>query len=83
MGNLATAEALTLRWTELCGDASLQDLPYKIELNAWGKIEMSPASNRHGRLQGELLFQLGQQLPGGSEISTAKPLFGCSPEAVK
>ena len=44
------------------------DLPYKIELNAWGKIEMSPASNRHGRLQGELAFQLRRQLAGGVVI---------------
>ena len=51
MGNLATPEALVLRWDEVLKDPSLQDLPYKIELNAWGKVEMSPASNRHGRLQ--------------------------------
>jgi Uma2 family endonuclease len=69
MGNLATPEFLIARWGELCRDPSLEDLPYKIELNAWGKIEMSPASNRHGRLQGELLLQLGQQLPGGCVIS--------------
>ena len=52
MGNLATPEALTLRWAEVCRDPSLQDLPYKIELNSWGKIEMSPASYRHALLQG-------------------------------
>ena len=51
MGNLATPEALVLRWDEVLKDPSLQDLPYKIELNAWGNVEMSPASNRHGRLQ--------------------------------
>ena len=69
MGNLATPEFLIARWGELCRDPSLDDLPYKIELNASGKIEMSPASNRHGRLQGELLLQLGQQLPRGCVIS--------------
>lgn len=69
MGNLATPEYLIARWGELCRDPSLDDLPYKIELNAAGKIEMSPASNRHGRLQGELLLQLGQQLRGGCVIS--------------
>jgi hypothetical protein len=53
MGNLATPEFLIARWSELCRDPSLEDLPYKIELNAWGKIEMSPASNRPGRLQAE------------------------------
>jgi len=69
MGNLATPEFLIARWDELCRDPSLQDLPYKIELNASGKIEMSPAGNRHGRLQGELTLQLGRQLAAGCVIS--------------
>lgn len=69
MGNLATPEALIARWGELCQDPSLQDLPYKIELNAWGKIEMSPASNRHGRLQGDLAYELRRQLEGGAVIA--------------
>ena len=64
MGNLATPEALLARWDEMCRDRSLQDLPYKIELNAWGKVEMTPASNRHGRLQAVLALELGRQLQG-------------------
>jgi Uma2 family endonuclease len=64
MGNLATPQFLIARWDELCRDPSLQDLPYKIELNAWGKLEMSPASNRHSRLQGELGAELKRQLGG-------------------
>ena len=50
-------------------DPTLQDLPYKIELNAWGKVEMSPASNRHGRLQAELAAELKRQLPRGTVIT--------------
>jgi Uma2 family endonuclease len=69
MGNLATPEALIARWDELCRDPSLQDLPYKIEINAWGKVEMSPASNRHGRLQMEIGSELKRQLPNGVAIS--------------
>jgi len=68
MGNLATPEALIARWHEALADPSLQDLPYKIEINAWGKVEMSPASNRHGRLQGELAAALKHQL-GGSVVT--------------
>ena len=64
MGNLATPEALIARWHEALRDPSLQDLPYKIEINAWGKLEMSPASNRHGRLQVEVASELKRQLPG-------------------
>ncbi|MBF8305749.1 MAG: hypothetical protein HW398_937 [Acidobacteria bacterium] len=54
-----------MRWDEVCRDPALQDLPYKIELNAWGKIEMSPASNRHGRLQAVLAAEFSRQLPNG------------------
>jgi Uma2 family endonuclease len=69
MGNLATPETLVLRWDEICRDPSLQDLPYKIELNAWGKIEMSPASNRHGRLQAALAAEFTRQLPDGMTLT--------------
>lgn len=65
MGTLATREALVVRWEEACRDPALQDLPYKIEINAWGKIEMSPASNRHGRLQAALAAEFLRQLPAG------------------
>ena len=69
MGNLATPEALIARWDELCRDPSLHDLPYKIEINAWGKVEMSPASNRHGRLQAEIASEFKRQLPAGLVIT--------------
>jgi Uma2 family endonuclease len=69
MGNLATPEALIARWHEALRDPSLRDLPYKIEVNAWGKLEMTPASNRHGRLQIAIGAELMRQLPGGLVIS--------------
>jgi hypothetical protein len=69
MGNLATPESRIARWQEVLADPTLQDLPYKIELNVWGKVEMSPASNRHGRLQAELAAQLKRQLPRGTVIT--------------
>lgn len=34
-----------MKWQEVCEDKALQDLPYKIELNRWGQIVMSPAKN--------------------------------------
>jgi Uma2 family endonuclease len=74
MGNLATAESLILRWEEVLRDPSLHDLPYKIELNAWGKIEMSPASNRHGRLQAAIAAEFTRQLPNGVAISACSIL---------
>ena len=58
-----------MRWAEICADPLLRDLPYKIELNAWGKIEMRPASNRHGRLQTLVAAALLQQLPDGITVT--------------
>jgi Uma2 family endonuclease len=69
MGSLATPETLLHRWDEVLRDPSLQDLPYKIELNSWGKVEMSPASNRHGRLQTFIGAEFLRQLPRGIAIS--------------
>ncbi len=69
MGNLASPEALIARWDEICRDPALQDLPYKIELNAWGKVEMSPASVRHGRLQAAVAAELTRLLPGGITLT--------------
>jgi Uma2 family endonuclease len=66
MGNLATPEFLIARWDALCRDPSLEDLPYKIELNAWGKVEMTPpAGVAHARLQAEVAAQLKTQLQDG------------------
>src|SRR5690349_11838480 len=72
MGNLASPETLSLRWAEIMADPALQNLPYKIELNARGKIEMSPASNRHALLQANLAAEFARKLPAGL------PLTECS-----
>jgi Uma2 family endonuclease len=74
MGNVTNPEALSLRWTEVMNDSALRDLPYKIELNAYGKIEMSPVNNRHARLQGYLAGELARQLTGGG-VLTACPVL--------
>jgi Uma2 family endonuclease len=74
MGDLTSREALALRWAEVCNDPTLRDLPYKIELNAFGTIEMSPANTRHARLQGKIAQDLGSQLPLG-EVLTECPVF--------
>ncbi len=55
-----------MQWQDVIADKSLQDLPYKIELNEKGNIEMSPASLLHSLLQGKLALLLGNALPDGS-----------------
>ncbi len=47
-----------LTWEEVCADPNLEDLPYKIETNAWGQIVMSPTRLKHGAFQ----FKIGQLL---------------------
>lgn len=74
MGNIATPELLIARWNEMCRDPSLQDLPYKIELNAWGKVEMSPPGVGHARQQGAVTAQLMEQLQDGVAM-TACPVL--------
>ncbi len=57
-----------MQWQDVLADKSLQDLPYKIELNERGNIEMSPASFMHSRLQGKLAAILSKEL--GGEVFT-------------
>ena len=53
-----------MQWQEVLADKSLQDLPYKIELNEYGVIEMSPTSFIHSLFQAEIAAQLKAQLGG-------------------
>ncbi len=53
-----------MKWQDVLADQTLQNLPYKVELNQYGKIEMSPASFVHSLLQGEIAKRLGV-LPKG------------------
>lgn len=43
-----------MNWQEVCENKSLHNLPFKIELNAIGKILMSPVKVYHSVLQGEI-----------------------------
>lgn len=52
-------------WAQVIQDPSLTDLPYKIELNEWGNIEMSPATNRHNMLQSKILLKLKELMAEG------------------
>lgn len=58
-----------MKWEEVCENKQLQDLPFKIELNKWGQIVMSPAKLKHsfyqGRIQSllEMLLKTGVAMP--------------------
>jgi Uma2 family endonuclease len=55
-----------MQWQDVLADKSLRDLPYKIELNEYGRIEMSPSSVLHSHLQAKLASLLNEQLGGHS-----------------
>jgi Uma2 family endonuclease len=54
-----------MQWSEVLADPSLRDLPYKIELDEFGRIVMSPASNDHGIIQARLVRALARMFSHG------------------
>ncbi|MEE9425432.1 MAG: Uma2 family endonuclease [Methylococcales bacterium] len=58
-----------MQWSEVINNPLLQDLPFKIELNKFGNILMSPASNQHGRIQVQISINLNSKLPKGEVIA--------------
>lgn len=58
-----------MEWAEVINNPMLRNLPFKIELNHFGQILMSPASNHHGRIQGRLAANLINHLPQGEVIT--------------
>lgn len=49
---------LAAKWHELMENPFFRDVPYKVELNKFGQVLMSPASNRHGIIK----FQIGKRI---------------------
>lgn len=66
-----------MNWNEVLADPCLQDLPYKIELNEYGEIVMSPASNWHSRRQMKIATLLEKYLKDGESFPE------CSVETTK
>ena len=58
-----------MKWEEVCKNQQLQNLPFKIELNKWGQIVMSPVKIKYSFYQGriqrllESLLQTGEVMP--------------------
>lgn len=42
-------------WQDVCENASLKDLPFKIELNAQGQLLMTPVKVSHSLIQGKII----------------------------
>lgn len=58
-----------LQWADVLKDKSLQNLAYKIELDALGRIVMTPASNRHAQFQGKIGGLLTQLVRDGAILT--------------
>ena len=56
---------LVVKWQELMNNPFFRDVPYKVELNKFGQILMSPASNRHGILQNKVARQIENEKQSG------------------
>jgi Uma2 family endonuclease len=58
-----------MQWSEVIDNPYFKDLPFKIELNRYGKVEMTPASNKHGRIQSHISALLERKLKKGEALT--------------
>ena len=58
-----------MQWSEVIDNPLLQDLPFKIELNKYGKLLLSPVSNLRGCIQAQLAAALQNDMPDGEVIT--------------
>ena len=65
-----TPAALGARFRALCADPVMANLPAKVELDLWGRILISPASNLHGAVQLRVARQL-DGLSGTAMVETS------------
>lgn len=63
-----------MTWDEVLINPYLRNLPFKIELNGFGQIVMSPRSNKQGAIRSEIGFKIHNSKKRGQII------FGCSTE---
>lgn len=58
-----------MTWDEVINSPYLHNLPFKIELNKFGQILMSPASNKHGIVQSQIGYEIYQSKKNGTVIN--------------
>jgi Uma2 family endonuclease len=73
-----SSEELAIRYRALCDDPLYVDVPGKIELDLWGRMVMSPASNYHSAVQSrldQLLASLGGRTFVEASVVTRSGVF--------
>ena len=71
-------EELVMRYRTLSEDSCFANVPGKVEIDAWGRIVMTPPSFYHGVIQGRLvrkLAALGGEAVTEAPIATPSGLF--------
>lgn len=58
-----------MQWQDVCKHPSLQNLPFKIELNEYGNVVMSPVKVAHSAFQSEIAFILRTLLKEGRTLT--------------
>jgi Uma2 family endonuclease len=64
-----SATELRERWQQMLHDPLVAAIPFKVELNEKGKIEVTPPSPRHGVLQAFVASELSRLLRDGTPIT--------------
>lgn len=57
-----------MEWSEVLNEPTLQNLPFKIELDRFGKLLMTPRSNRNGMIQSDLSCLIADKHPDGQAV---------------
>ncbi|CAN5576900.1 hypothetical protein BH18ACI1_BH18ACI1_21040 [soil metagenome] len=57
-----------MNWAEVVAHPSLQDLPFKIELNEYGQVVMNPVKINHSFYQSEISYLLRSMRKDGKTL---------------
>ena len=68
-GHRLSRAELRRRWLELANDPLVAAIPFKVELNEKGAIEVNPPTVRHGVIQAFVARELARQQPEGTTIT--------------
>jgi Uma2 family endonuclease len=68
-GYRLSREELRQRWQQLAADPLVAAIPFKVELNEKGAIEVSPPTTRHAFLQAFVSRELARQRPDGTTFT--------------
>ena len=57
-----------MNWQQAIANPFLKNLPFKVELNKFGQVLMSPVGNIHGIIKGEVSYSVRQRMKKGTAI---------------